>query len=172
VHAHADRVYRVVASVLGPVEAEDATQEVFLNILSGFGGFEGRSRLSTWIYRVATNVALRRIERRRRSVLEPLEEKEPVLAGGDPEAEASSEEQRERLRAALERLPAEQRSVVVLRAMEGLPFEEVARILGIPVPTAQSRMARAKERLLLLLRGTLEPHGGRSPSVRRDGPRM
>ncbi len=80
----------------------------------------------------------------------------------DPLDQASAGEERERLRLALERLPPDQRAVVVLRAMEGLPFEEVARILAIPVPTAQSRMARAKEKLLVLLAGSLEPPGAPS----------
>ena len=160
VRVHAERVYRVTASILGPGEAEDATQEVFLNVLSGFSGFQGRSRLSTWIYRVATNAALRRLERRKRGSdveMGPLLREPP-----DPLDQASAGEERERLRLALERLPPDQRAVVVLRAMEGLPFEEVARILAIPVPTAQSRMARAKEKLLVLLAGSLEPPGAPS----------
>ena len=72
---------------------------------------------------------------------------------------AATSEAREALHAALAELPEDQRAVIVLRGLEGLPFEEVARILGIKKPTAESRMARAKEKLRGLLGRWLEEDG-------------
>jgi RNA polymerase sigma-70 factor (ECF subfamily) len=157
IRLHSERVFRIVAALVGPEDAEDASQEAFLNVFAHFGAFRGDSELATWIYRIATNVALRRLERRKR--LAPSRLVGGVLseASTGPLPVASSTEEREILRAALDRLPEEQRAVVVLRGIEELPFEDVARILAIPKPTAQSRMARAKERLRVLLAPLLEP---------------
>jgi RNA polymerase sigma-70 factor (ECF subfamily) len=160
VRLHADAVYRIVAGHLGPSEAEDAAQEVFVRIHQGLRGFQGDSRLATWIYRVATNVALTRAQRRRgRPRLLPLEgSAEPVETAPGPADTLEAAERVEAVRRAVERLPADQRAVVVLRGFEGLPFDEVARILKIQRPTAESRMARAKERLKTLLTSLL-PRG-------------
>ncbi|MBI3724073.1 sigma-70 family RNA polymerase sigma factor [bacterium] len=159
VRVHSDAVFRVVAGHLGSSEAEDASQEVFLQVHRGLRAFEGRSLLSTWIFRIATNVALKRLRRkRRRPSSRSIEEGEAVAADGPaPEAGLDSSELRAVLLRALDRLPEEQRAVVVLRGIEGLPFEEVARVLGIVRPTAESRMARAKEKLRSLLRPWISP---------------
>lgn len=155
VKTHKDAVYRIVAAYLGRGEAEDATQEVFVLICSGLAKFEGRSQLRTWIYRIATNVALKRLRTRRRkpppASLAPGVE--PSAAEPGPPAGLEQRELREKFREALGQLSDDHRAVVVLRGIEGLPFEEVSRILEIPVPTAQSRMARAKDHLRELLSG-------------------
>ncbi|HZU97243.1 MAG TPA: sigma-70 family RNA polymerase sigma factor [Planctomycetota bacterium] len=159
VRLHSDRVYRVVATLVGTDDAEDTSQEVFLNVFAHFGSFRGDSELATWIYRIATNVSLRRLERRKRSAARRLGRDGLPEASEGPVGVATQGEERELLRAALERLPEEQRAVVVLRGIEELSFEEVARILAIPKPTAQSRMARAKEKLRALLGPLLERRG-------------
>jgi RNA polymerase sigma-70 factor (ECF subfamily) len=150
VERHADAVYRVCAGHLGAQEAEDAAQEVFLRVHQGLAGFHGDSQLSTWIYRVATNVSLTRSRQRRRrprpaSLDTTLEAATPSAREGLEELE--SLERRDAVRQAVRELPEEQRAVAVLRALEGFSFEEVARILGIKRPTAESRMNRAKEKL-------------------------
>jgi RNA polymerase sigma-70 factor (ECF subfamily) len=156
VSQHADAVYRITARHLGAGEAEDATQEVFLLVHRDLHRFRGQSALRTWIYRIATNVSLKRIRRRgRRPFLERLGVREPAADVPAPDAEAGREEKRAALRAALERLPEAQRAVVVLR-MQGVPFAEVARTLGIRQPTAESRMARAKAKLRDLLAEWME----------------
>jgi RNA polymerase sigma-70 factor (ECF subfamily) len=147
---HADAVFRVCAGHLGAQDAEDAAQEVFLRIHQGLAGFEGSSQLSTWIFRVATNVSLTRSkQKRRRKSVAPLEAAPEPVARGTPDGleHLESEERREAVRRAVRELPEEQRAVAVLRALEGYSFEEVAQILGIKRPTAESRMNRAKERL-------------------------
>jgi RNA polymerase sigma-70 factor (ECF subfamily) len=161
VRGHASSVYRIVAGHLGQDEAEDATQEAFVHVQRGLATFEGRARLSTWIHRVATNVALKRLRTRRRKPAPEALVAEPLAGGAGPDAASAAREERAALLAALDHLPEPQRAVVVLRAIEGLSFEEVARTLGIPVPTAESRMARAREKLRVLLR----------PHLRTEEPR-
>lgn len=157
VRLHAASVYRIVASHVGPGEAEDATQEVFVQIQQGLRTFEGRSQLSTWIFRIATNVALKRLRRRKRKPpLASLEGIDKASAHEGPLAQVQDRELREAFRAALAELPVDQRKVVVLRGVEGLSFDEVARALGIPTPTAHSRMARACDRLRGLLSRFIE----------------
>jgi RNA polymerase sigma-70 factor (ECF subfamily) len=155
---YADSVFRIAAAHVGRDEAEDAAQEVFVRVHQGLRGFQGDSRFSTWIYRIATNVALTRgRRRRRRSAVGPLDSaEEPAARDPSPEEDALREERRSAVRRALAELPEKERAVAVLRALEGLPFEEVADALGIKRPTAESRMARAKERLRAALARWIE----------------
>jgi len=157
---HADAVWRVLAGHLGPdaAEVEDAAQEVFVRMHQGLRGFAGDSRLSTWVFRIATNVALTRAKRVRvrRGRTAPIEAAgEPAARGPSPDERAAGEERRDAVRRAIEALPEKERAVAVLRGLEEMPFEEIARVLGIQRPTAESRMARAKERLRSLLKGWL-----------------
>jgi RNA polymerase sigma-70 factor (ECF subfamily) len=159
---HGATVYRVVARHVGRGEAEDAAQETFLQIHKSLRGFQGRSSLSTWIYRVATTVALKRAARARRRVAAlrlVSREPPPVAAAADVEAVAT--EERESVRRTLELLPVEQRAVVALRAVDGLSFKEIARVLGIPRPTAESRMFRGREALREWLRPRPSAERGR-----------
>ncbi|MBI4575777.1 MAG: RNA polymerase sigma factor [Planctomycetes bacterium] len=157
--AVAGPVYRAAAARLGEgPDAEDAAQEALLRIARGIRGFRGQARLGTWAYRIALRTAAdrqaarERAERRHRELARSAR----PGAGVRPEAELEREEDRSRVRAAVGELPPEQREVVVLRLWEGLGYPEVARVLGCPVPTVHSRMARALERL----RGSLAPREG------------
>jgi RNA polymerase sigma-70 factor (ECF subfamily) len=148
---HVDAVHRVVVGHIGPGEGEDATQEVFLRMHRGLPGFEGRSRFTTWLYRIATNVGLKRRRRRWpfRRAGRSLAER-PSEAPG-PDALALARERREEVARAVGALPESLRSVVILRGFEGLSWEEIASVLDIGVSTAEARMARAKRLLRVLL---------------------
>jgi len=155
VELHAPSVFRIVAGHLGSDEAEDAAQEVMTRVYLGLKGYKGEARLGTWIFRVATNVALTRgRKRRQRAPQGSTGELASVVDGradaAPPEETLLARERREAVRRAVEQLPEDQRAVVLLRT-EGLSFEEVARVLGILRPTAESRMARAKDRLRAML---------------------
>lgn len=158
VQRHAEPIYRIVAGHLGAGEAEDAAQEVFLRVHQGLAGFRGGCEFSTWVFRIATNVALTRAARRRRhppAVTLAPGDAPPAPAAGPAETSARAE-RRQAVRAALAALPDAERAVAVLRGLEQLPFDEIARILGISRPAAESRMARARERLRTLLRPWIE----------------
>ncbi len=147
-----------------PHEAEDLAQDVMATLLRTLRSFRGDSSLSTWTYTVARRACGRRKQRLARQ--DAALRREPDAAAGivrEPEPPRRLE--RRRLAAALEQaiaaLPEEQREVVVLRDVEGLPASEVARIVGIGERAVKSRLHRAR----LALRETLAPHvpGGAAP---------
>ena len=148
---HQPWVYRfLLARVRSPELAEELCQDVFLRVSRGAKGFRGKAKLSTWIFRIATNVALKRRKRRRVATVS-MEAVEPPSHRPDPSVALHQAERRELLHRALDQLPEPQRAVVVLRGLEGLSFQEVANVLGIQRPTAESRMARAKQKLRTIL---------------------
>jgi RNA polymerase sigma-70 factor (ECF subfamily) len=115
---------------------------VFLTVNSALPHFRGESRLTTWIYRIALRTALRVRARRRPS--EPLD---PELPGGGGEDAMRFVIEARRLAAALGRLPAEQRAVLSLFALDGLGHAAIAEILGVPEGTVWSRLHAARKRL-------------------------
>jgi len=129
-------------------EAQDAAQETFLAIHQGLAGFRGEAKLSTWIYRIAVRTAYRIRGRHRPS--EPLVEELADPAPG-PEASAEAREQTRGVLTAMNALPADQRVVLALFAIEGLRHGEIAEVLGIPEGTVWSRLHQARRRLAALL---------------------
>ena len=168
VRLHEGMVFNLSARLLGdPEEARDVAQEVFLQVYRMLARFEGRSRLKTWIYRIAVNQCHNRRRfwhRRRRDREEALDEglvtaEAPAAraaAGPGPYEEARLRERARRVQAALLQLSFEHRSVLVLREVEGLTCEEVARVLGVPEGTVKSRLSRAREAMRQRLLGLVE----------------
>lgn len=163
---HESMVFNLAGRLLGDSEeARDVAQEVFLQVYRRLGGFEGRSSLKTWIYRIVVNQCHNRRRfwhRHGRDKEEPLDERFAAPAAprdawkASPYEQARNGERARRVQAALMQLSFEQRSVIVLREVEGLSCEEVAAALGIPDGTVKSRLSRAREALRLRLRGLLE----------------
>jgi len=151
---HYDRLYAVCRRLTGnDADAADATQETLLAVVRGLRGFDGRSRFSTWSYRIAVNASLDELRRRRRR---PEPTAEPFLdaprsGGADAAGEAS--DRRLDIDAALTRLPPEFRAAVVLRDLCGLDYAEIASVLEIPPGTVRSRIARGRSLLVPLLAG-------------------
>ena len=140
---HVDHVHAVCRRVLGnPDDALDATQEALIAITRGIGHFDGRSRFTTWMYRVATNAALDEARRRQRR---------PVAVERLPEAPArdatAAVDARLDVDAALATLPADYRAAVALRDLAGLDYAEIATVLDIPIGTVRSRIARGRAAL-------------------------
>jgi RNA polymerase sigma-70 factor, ECF subfamily len=139
--------------------AEDLTQEVFLRVIQGAGGFQSQSKFSTWLFTIARNVCVdhgRRMRHRKHPSLDATADDSEAavrlvdrLAHHQPgtDRSAASPRIRERIQRALEHLPEEQREVFLLRQVDGLPFAEIAVICGIPENTVKSRMRYALERL-------------------------
>lgn len=153
--AHADRVYGLCLRLSGsPEDAGDLAQEVFLRVHRHLGRFAGRSTLGTWIWRIAVNVCRSRLARRRPTPVgleDALAGGEPIAAGESPEEAAALAEHRRRVASALVRLPLKLRVAVILRDVEGLSYEEIARIEGLPLGTVRSRIARGREALRTVL---------------------
>lgn len=143
-----------------PEQAADLTQEVFLRVFQNIHHFRGLSSLKTWIFRIAINHCRRSLGRRRFHWLSLFEEPsgEPGLVGltladpqRGPEDLAVASDESRRVTAALARLPLHFREAIILRDLEGLPYEEIAEILGIRIGTVRSRIARGREQLRSLL---------------------
>ena len=161
VSAHASSVYGALRRFgLDAGEAEEVAQEVFLRAWRGLARFEGRAKLSTWLYRIAFNEAQRQLNRRRPPVVEPgPEDEDPIVAIPDapqlgPEAQALDQEFEATLERALGELPAEWRAAVVLRDIESLSNEEAATVVGVRQAAFKSRLHRGR----MQLRALLEPY--------------
>lgn len=162
VQEHQRMVYQLALHLLGdPEEALDLSQEVFLRVFRTVHTFRGRSALRTWIYRIVINQARNRQRwwrRRRRADQVSLDDHlrtggEPAIGAiPDPDRILGQKELGRRIQRALDRLPFDQRSVIVLREIDGLSYEEIAYSLGVAVGTVKSRLARARETLRASLR--------------------
>ena len=138
-------------------EALDLSQEVFLRVFRTLHRFRGRSALRTWIFRIVVNQARNRQRWWRRrarsnqvSLDEHVREHGEMVLGADastPDRELARKEIATRLKAAIQRLPFEQRTALVLREVEGMRYEEIAFSLGLPVGTVKSRLTRARQAL-------------------------
>jgi RNA polymerase sigma-70 factor, ECF subfamily len=142
-----ERVWRLIVALSGSRdEADDLTQEVGIRALEGFGRFRGLSSPSTWLHRIAVNVTLRHRERRRESFSLDLETEIHTKEAG-PERLALSADTLSRTQNAIERLPDDLRTPLVLLAWEELSYKEIAALLEIPIGTVMSRLHTARQRL-------------------------
>ena len=162
---HADRLHAVCRRVLGnDADAADALQEAMIAIVRGLPRFDGRSAFSTWSYRVATNVCLDELRRRRRRP-EPVDDQALEADGrdlaDDPAAFVEAAGARADIDAALATLPPEFRVAVVLRDLVGLDYAEIAEVLGAPPGTVKSRIARGRAALADRLVGNPDPAADR-----------
>jgi RNA polymerase sigma-70 factor (ECF subfamily) len=170
----ASRVYRVAHGVTGnAADAEEVVQDVFVALFRKAASFEGRAALGTWLYRIAVNTALNKRRGKRAQLEEPLEMHLPAYtADGHREGDRSflladwsqmpdeillSREGRDVVQAAVERLPAHYRIVLVLRDVEELSNEEVAEVVGDSVASVKSRLHRARMALREQLTRTYAP---------------
>jgi len=146
--------------------AEDVTQEALLRAFSSADTFDpSRGSLRTWLLAIVRHAAFEQLRDQRRAAvpLEPTADSEPLIElgvaagwGVDPERELARAEEREILARALASLAPADREVVVLRDLEGLSLDEVARVIGMEVRAAKSRLHRARLRLVAALRAIEE----------------
>lgn len=151
VRRHQDRVYGMALRATGRSEdAEDLAQEVFLSVYRGLEGFKGEAQFTTWLYRIAWNRCadwLRRNRKPGRRTAQ-LEEAEGLADDRtDPAAAVLGEEDRLRLRRALDGLDERYRSVIELAGIQGLSYAEVGRVLALPIKTVEARLYRARKSL-------------------------
>ena len=152
------RILCYLSRIVGPVDAEDLTQEVFSKVNKGLNRFQGRSSLSTWIYRIATNTAIDRS----RSASYKYEsshdafEDEVIPESSDPAAAEAAplteqlvirKEMSDCINEFIDSLPADYRTVIVLGDLEGFANREIAEILDISLDNVKIRLHRARTKL-------------------------
>lgn len=143
-------VHAIALRVTGSADlAEDAVQETFVDVVGGIDAFRGEARLTTWIYRIAVRAAIRVASRARKRAA-PLPD-ELATGSDEPPDGLTQREGAARILAAVSRLPAPQRAVLALAALDDLPQTEIAAVLGIPVGTVYSRLHQARERMRAML---------------------
>lgn len=154
VRTQKDRVFRVALSVLGPgceAEAEDVTQEVFVRVYRALPSFRGESRLSTWVYRTAFNLAIdhrRRLGRQPAAVRGEAAEALPATApASDPYGASRDAERARAVREAMGAVSEEQRAVLHLHYWMGHTVAEIGELLDLPAGTVKSHLHRGRERL-------------------------
>jgi RNA polymerase sigma-70 factor (ECF subfamily) len=151
-------------------EAEDLVQETYLRAIEAIGRLRAGSNVRGWLFTILRNIWLNQLRKRRNgpqmidleggdgivnSVVEPSKDSYDLYV---------SQKETEEVRAAIQKLPAEFREIVLLREYEDLSYQEIASVLDCPVGTVMSRLARARTKLRTLLAGTLK--GSDSPSTR------
>ena len=171
---YAGPLYRVARGITrSEADAEEVVQDVFLTVVRKGRGFEGRSALASWLYRITTNAALNKRRGRREERETSLEEHLPTYLddghrAGDraflladwsstPEGELLKGEARDVLKEALDALPRHYRAVLVLKDVEERPNEEVASAIGESVASVKSRLHRARMALREQLTRRLGP---------------
>lgn len=158
VEVYSPMIYRLGLKMLNnPQDAEDILQETFIKAYRHIGNFGGRSSISTWLYRIATNEALMAIRRKRPDTVslevpsihdtEPQDPLQIVDWCCLPEEDFLTSEVRARLDEAAENLPVNLRVVFVLRDIEGLSTRETAEVLEISEMAVKTRLSRARLRL-------------------------
>ena len=165
---HERRVYNLAFRMLGRRDdALDATQETFLACYRKLGGFRGKAAFTTWLHRVALNICYDSLRRRARE--EPAREDSevepsPVADPADSSATALD------VRRALLEVPEDFRAVLVLHDVQGVPYDEIAEAIGVPVGTVKSRLHRGRVSLARALRGERpDPSHPSNPQERISG---
>lgn len=155
VDAYSAPIYRLGMKMLGnPQDAEDVLQNTFLNALTHLADFEGRSSVSTWLYRIASNEALMLLRRKKNTVnlddFQPEDAEETPLPevfvdwSALPENELLSGESKKALDSAVKKLPESLRMVFFLRDIEGISIKDTAEILNLTETNVKTRLLRAR----------------------------
>ncbi|MEK4563366.1 RNA polymerase sigma factor SigW [Alkalihalobacillus sp. FSL R5-0424] len=152
-----DKVYQVAYRMVGhPQEAQDVAQEAFLRAYTNLDKFDMDRKFSTWLFRIATNVAIDRLRKKKPDFY--LEDKvkgtegltyESQLAADQelPEDQVVNLEMQEWIQSEINQLPLKYRSAVILKYMEDLSLKEISEILDMPISTVKTRIHRGREAL-------------------------
>jgi RNA polymerase sigma-70 factor (ECF subfamily) len=165
----------VMRYVRSPAEAEDIAQEAFIKAYRALPQFRGDSAFYTWLYRIAINTAKNAVVSRDRSPIDfELDLQNPdesyemhgrLKDSETPEALAMTDEIRATVNSAIDALPEDLRTAIVLRELEGLSYEEIAATMDCPVGTVRSRIFRAREAIDKRLRDVFEGGLGRAEEL-------
>ncbi len=164
VEQYLPQIYRLAYGITQDLmEAQDIAQEVLLTVFTKVEGFQEKSAIHTWIYRITVNASLDRVRARQRKETLPIEDFLPTFTpegwhaqeivdwSDAPLDQLLDEEARRKIREAIDALPEEMRVVLVMKDVEGLSLKEIGEILELSLPAVKSRLHRAR----LVLRGVL-----------------
>ncbi len=171
IRKYQNRVYNVILKICSHADdAAELTQETFVRVIESIDKFEGRSSFYTWIFRIAVNLTLSHCQRKMKLPVKSLEAENDDHSGygrqllrdflrddrsPDPAVTAQKRELCELAYKALMRLDEAQRTVVVLRDIEGMNYAQIAKVLGIELGTVRSRLSRARGNLREILEAFL-----------------
>jgi len=178
VHKYQRRVERLIGRMVRDSDlVQDIAQETFIRAYRALGQFRGESQFYTWLYRIAVNTAKKQLLELKRDpvvTMSALEsgrddetsgaERELIEQATDtetPEAVLASKEIAEAVNAAMEALPVELCQAITLREIDGLSYDDIARVLDCPIGTVRSRIFRAREAISARIRPLLERQGGK-----------
>ncbi len=158
IEEHQKRIFSIAYRIAGnPEDAADMAQEVLVKIFRNLKNFRGDSKFSTWLYRVATTTCLDEQKRQRRHTAYSLDETletedgslavDPVDTGPTPEESMERKAVRQAIHQAIGKLKEEHKKVILLREVQGLSYEEIAKILNCSEGTIKSRINRARDSL-------------------------
>lgn len=150
---HRDVVVRVATRIVGRDDAEDVAQDALLRAFHNLRSYRGDAPFRNWLLRIVHNLSLNELERRRPIPVE-VEDDSPVdlPETAQPASTLEQAERRDRLALKIRSLRPEHRAVLVLRDLEGMPYEDIARITDAPLGSVKGRLHRARGELVHLLR--------------------
>lgn len=162
---HLDTIYRVCLRLMGNErDAEDCAQETLLRVWRSLSSFRGQAKFSTWVCRIAVNLCLDELRKRRTKQSESLEEMRE--AGFDvqdksstPEGISEKNETRKMINSVLSSLSDEHRTMLILRDVQGFSYDEIAEMLSLPLNTVKSRLSRARANFCKEFRKITEQNG-------------
>jgi len=157
VHRYKHKVFRLAYSILGnQAWAEDAAQDIFLQIWKALPAFRGEASLSTWIYAVARNVCLSSRRKLVRHLETPFEEQSLRRETAKGLSSDAASKHTTDVLALLERLPAPYRQAVMLFYFEGKSYENIAEMLDIPIGTLKTYLYRARKQMAQAIQGLVD----------------
>ncbi|MDR0405935.1 MAG: RNA polymerase sigma factor [Clostridiales bacterium] len=168
IEAYQSKVYNLAYKMLyNREDAADAAQDALIKIYKSLGAFQGKSKFSTWVYRLTYNICIDALRRRRTETI-PIDD---ALAdgGANPAGEAERRERVREIYRAISGLSPDHRAAVVLRDIDGHSYDEIAEILDCSVGTVKSRISRARDRLKEILYEYSEQNGGGNRQKNQKG---
>jgi len=166
-----EEIYKVYSSIVYTLalgitrnshDAEEAAQDVFVKIFRSLKDFQYRSSFGTWVYRIAVNTSINmhRSGARKNMTVASIEDVGdlPDVSGIAPDAAAGKGEAVERVNRILENLSPEHRICIMLREIDGLDYQEISDVLGVPLNTVRSRLKRAREAMIEYCRNKEASH--------------
>lgn len=163
------KIFRLLSRLIrDPGEIEDVAQEAFIKAFRALPNFRGESAFYTWLYRIAINTAKNHLVAQGRRAptstetevedAENFDEADGLRDVNTPDAVMMSRQVGEAVNRAIEKLPEDLRTAIVLRELEGLSYEEIAESMNCPIGTVRSRIFRAREAIANELRPLLDTH--------------